>query len=70
MQVSVRDGGPGVKPDEANDIFQPFYTTKARGVGMGLAISRSLIEAQGGTLWLQASAEPGACFHFTLPCAP
>jgi two-component system, LuxR family, sensor kinase FixL len=70
MQVSVRDGGPGVAPQAAKEIFQPFYTTKARGVGMGLAISRSLIEAQGGTLWLDTGAEPGACFHFTLPLAP
>ena len=69
MQVSVRDGGPGVASKEAKEIFQPFYTTKARGVGMGLAISRSLIEAQGGTLWLDPGVEPGACFHFTLPFA-
>jgi two-component system, LuxR family, sensor kinase FixL len=73
LQVSVRDAGTGVAAHLAGEIFQPLFTTKARGTGMGLAISRSLIEAQGGKLWLEGAGEqpdaPGACFHFTLPIA-
>ncbi len=68
VQVTVEDTGPGLDPESAARIFQPFYTTKPEGLGMGLAISRTLIEAHGGRLW----AEPrdrGAAFHFTLPIA-
>jgi PAS domain S-box-containing protein len=67
MQVSVSDTGVGLGPDDANRIFQPFFTTKAEGTGMGLAISRSIVESYGGRLWAAANAERGATFHFTLP---
>ncbi|MBI4756540.1 MAG: PAS domain S-box protein [Betaproteobacteria bacterium] len=67
--VTVRDTGPGLDPDAARRIFEPFYTTKRRGLGMGLAISRALIEAHGGRLWVDTAAAPGATFHFTLPFA-
>lgn len=67
--VTVRDSGPGLDRQAAHRIFEPFYTTKAKGIGMGLAISRSLIESQGGKLWADLDAGPGATFHFTLPFA-
>lgn len=67
--VTVRDHGPGLDADAAERVFEPFYTTKADGIGLGLAISRALIEAQGGTLSLDPDCAPGAAFHFTLPFA-
>lgn len=67
IEVRVADTGPGVSPQMAGQVFDPFYTTKASGMGMGLSISRSIIEAHGGRLWLAATETPGACFIFTLP---
>ncbi|QSA98605.1 PAS domain-containing protein [Methylococcus sp. EFPC2] len=67
--VTVCDCGGGVDTESRQSIFQPFYTTKARGLGMGLAVSRSLVEAHGGKLWLDTEAPSGTCFHFTLPFA-
>lgn len=64
--VTVQDSGPGLDADQARRIFDPFFTTKSRGVGMGLAISRALVEANGGELWADASPG-GGIFHFTLP---
>jgi PAS domain S-box-containing protein len=69
-QVTVQDSGPGVDANIAQRIFDPFFTTKPDGVGLGLAISRALIEAHGGQLWADLDAGPGAVFHFTLPFAP
>lgn len=68
-QITVRDSGPGIDADTAQRIFEPFFTTKSRGIGMGLAISRALVEANGGQLWADPDAGPGAAFHFTLPFA-
>ena len=68
-QVSVRDSGKGVTAENLKSLFQPFYTTKPLGLGMGLAISRALIEANGGRLWAERDANPGVIFHFTLPFA-
>lgn len=65
--VSVQDSGPGFDPKSLDHLFDAFYTTKADGLGMGLAISRSLIEAHGGRLWATANAPHGAIFQFTLP---
>jgi two-component system sensor kinase FixL len=65
--VTVRDSGTGLRGDEVGKIFQPFYTTKTEGLGMGLAISRSIIEAHGGRLWAENNLERGATFYFTLP---
>jgi len=65
--VSVQDSGPGVDPKSLDHLFDAFYTTKPHGLGMGLAISRSLIEAHGGRLWATANAPHGAVFQFTLP---
>jgi signal transduction histidine kinase len=67
VRVFVRDSGPGIDPAHAERIFDAFYTTKPQGLGMGLAISRSIIEAHGGRLWATANEGPGATFHFTLP---
>lgn len=66
LQVSIVDNGPGV-PEEIRDrLFTPFVTTKTQGLGLGLCICRSIIEAHGGTLWFSANESGGASFHFTL----
>jgi signal transduction histidine kinase len=65
--VSVQDSGPGLDPKSVDHLFDAFYTTKPQGLGMGLAISRSLIEAHGGRLWATAHEPHGAVFQFTLP---
>jgi signal transduction histidine kinase len=67
VSVSVRDSGPGLDPKTLDHLFDAFYTTKPQGLGMGLAISRSLIEAHGGRLWATANTPRGAIFQFTLP---
>lgn len=66
--VSVRDSGIGLGHD-ADRVFTPFFTTKAKGMGMGLPISRSLIEAHGGRLWVEHNSSQGATFYFTVPVA-
>ncbi|HUN82758.1 MAG TPA: ATP-binding protein, partial [Terracidiphilus sp.] len=65
--VTVSDTGPGFPPDRAEQIFDPFFTTKPHGTGMGLRISRSIIESHGGRLWADGSSGRGATFQFTLP---
>jgi PAS domain S-box-containing protein len=65
--VSVRDTGPGLPADRADKVFTAFFTTKSYGTGMGLSISRSIIESHGGRLWAGTPAESGASFQFTLP---
>lgn len=70
VQVTVQDCGPGLDAETAHRIFDPFFTTKTDGVGLGLAISRALIEAHDGQLWADVEAGPGATFHFILPFAP
>src|SRR5215813_2271999 len=65
--VAVRDSGPGLDPKSLNRLFDAFYTTKPQGLGMGLAISRSIIDAHGGRLWAIANDDRGATFQFTLP---
>ena len=67
--VVVQDNGPGVDRAIAKRIFEPFFTTKTTGIGMGLDISRALIEANGGQLWIDPDAGQGAKFHFSLPFA-
>jgi signal transduction histidine kinase len=65
--VAVRDSGPGIDPTHLDRVFDPFYTTKSCGTGMGLSICRSIIDAHGGKLWVEASEPRGALFQFTLP---
>ena len=65
--VTVRDSGPGLDPEGLERLFEAFHTTKPDGVGMGLAISRSIVEAHGGRLWATPNAPRGAVFQFTLP---
>lgn len=67
IHTAVRDCGAGIKPEHAEQVFKAFHTTKAAGMGMGLAISRSIVEAHGGRLWVEPTQEPGAMFTFTLP---
>jgi C4-dicarboxylate-specific signal transduction histidine kinase len=65
--VFVRDSGPGLAPVAGERIFEAFYTTKTTGLGMGLSISRSIVEAHGGRLWATANEPRGAIFQFSLP---
>ena len=67
--ISVSDTGVGLSAEKADQIFEAFFTTKAQGSGMGLAISRSIVESHGGHLWASANDGRGATFHFTLPVA-
>jgi signal transduction histidine kinase len=68
--VAVRDSGVGLDPKNKEKIFDAFYTSKSVGMGMGLAISRSIIEHHGGRLWAVANEGPGATFLFTVPATP
>jgi signal transduction histidine kinase len=65
--VGVRDSGPGMDPQTMDRLFEAFYTTKSSGMGMGLAICRSIIEAHGGQMWAAANDPRGALFLFSLP---
>ena len=67
VRVGVRDSGTGIDEADLGHIFQAFYTTKADGLGMGLAIARSIVEAHGGRLAAQNNPDGGATFSFTLP---
>jgi signal transduction histidine kinase len=67
LQFSVRDTGVGLPAENMDQIFSAFFTTKPQGSGMGLAISRSIVESHGGRLWATADDGRGATFHFTLP---
>jgi two-component system sensor kinase FixL len=69
IEVSVSDTGPGIAPEIANQLFQPFVTTKRQGMGVGLSISRTIIEAHGGRLWVEPNPGGGTVFRFTLKSA-
>ena len=67
VYVSFADRGPGFAPEPVEKLFEPFYTTKPQGLGLGLSISRSIVRAHGGRLWGASHASHGASFHIALP---
>lgn len=67
IRLSISDNGPGIPPEIADQLYTPFYTTKPQGLGLGLCICRSVIEAHGGRLWHETNVDGGTTFHFTLP---
>lgn len=69
VRVSVSDSGPGLATEVADRLFEPFISTKDAGMGLGLSICRTIVEAQGGTIWVDAAAGRGTSFHFTLTAA-
>jgi two-component system, LuxR family, sensor kinase FixL len=70
VRVSVEDSGPGIPEGKLEGIFEPFYTTKPEGLGMGLTICRSIARSHGGKLWAESRPRSGAVFHLALPAAP
>jgi C4-dicarboxylate-specific signal transduction histidine kinase len=70
LRITVRDCGPGIPEERLEEIFNPLVTTKPTGLGVGLALSRMIVDAHGGTLWAENGATGGAVFHFTLPQGP
>jgi signal transduction histidine kinase len=70
VRVAVRDSGPGLEPATLDHLFNAFYTTKPGGLGLGLSICRSIIEAHGGRLWAEANEPQGAILEFTVPANP
>jgi two-component system sensor kinase FixL len=67
--VTVSDSGPGISRDNLPNLFEPFFTTKSNGMGMGLAISRSIVELHGGRIWAENRVGHGATFYVSLPAA-
>jgi two-component system sensor kinase FixL len=67
VRVTVRDCGAGIPPDQLDSVFEPFFTTKQDGMGMGLSVTRSIVESHGGRIWAENNSAGGAAFHFTLP---
>jgi signal transduction histidine kinase len=67
LEITVADQGHGLAEEDIEKIFAPFYTTKAEGMGIGLAICRSIIEFHQGRLWVEPRREGGTVFHFTVP---
>jgi two-component system sensor kinase FixL len=69
VEISVSDTGPGLAPEVAERLFEPFVTTRTSGMGVGLSISRSIVEAHGGRLWVEPNPGGGTIFRFTLQAA-
>jgi signal transduction histidine kinase len=70
VQFSVSDNGLGLSAVDPSQLFEPFFTTKPEGVGIGLSVSRSIVEGAHGRLWAEANTPDGAVFHFTVPAEP
>jgi signal transduction histidine kinase len=68
-EISISDSGPGIPQEKLNHVFDPFFTTKEQGIGMGLSIARTIIQAHQGRIWAENQAEGGAVFHLSLPLA-
>jgi len=66
VEIRVSDSGPGIDPSIADKLFQPFITTKPQGMGVGLSICRTIVEAHGGRLWTEPNPGGGSLFRFTL----
>jgi len=69
VQITVSDSGPGIAPATLERLFEPFFTTKEHGLGLGLSICRTIVEANGGTIYCEPGADGGTIFRFTLPKA-
>ena len=67
LEITVRDCGPGIPEERLEEVFSPLVTTKAAGLGVGLALSRMIVDAHGGRLWAENGSAGGAIFRFTLP---
>ena len=67
VKVAVSDSGPGIPVDSLPKLFEPFFTTKKEGMGMGLSIARTIVEAHHGQIWAENNSEVGATFYFTVP---
>jgi two-component system, LuxR family, sensor kinase FixL len=67
IRVAVRDNGSGITEDQLDKLFMPFYTSKREGLGLGLSISRSIVNMHGGAIWVENNSDLGATFCFTLP---
>jgi signal transduction histidine kinase len=70
VRLIVKDVGVGLTPEAGDKLFEAFYTTKKDGMGIGLSVSRSIIEKHHGRLWAETNDGPGATFAFSIPCAP
>ena len=68
-EISISDRGPGISSDALDKVFDPFFTTKTEGMGMGLSIARTIVQAHGGRIWAENRATGGAVFRLTLPLA-
>jgi signal transduction histidine kinase len=67
--ISISDSGPGIPSEKLNEIFDPFFTTKIQGMGIGLSIARTIVQAHKGRIWAENQAEGGAVFRLSLPLA-
>jgi signal transduction histidine kinase len=70
VRFSVRDAGVGFDPEASDRLFEAFYSTKNNGMGVGLSVSRSIVEHHKGRLWAELNDGPGATFSFSVPCSP